>query len=164
MRKKILVLLLTALTLFALAGTLVACGNEGTDTPPADENLNPREAELVPLEIVKVNTTQQTVANAIEMTNFQVVFKHSPEEWNALSSERKRELAQGAYDKMIEWINADGISNFHIQGVSSYDKDAGETAQMAFFMSYDESLLKIYTGTDGTGKGIVTDELPINLP
>ncbi|MDR2105969.1 MAG: hypothetical protein LBP24_01005 [Coriobacteriales bacterium] len=118
-------------------------------------------------DIVAIETSRMMVNDSIEMTNYQAVLKQTPTEWNALSAEDKEELARIGFDQILERIAADGTSNFSIRGATSAGTDAAGNPtepQQAFFLNTEESVLLIYTGTDGSTAPEITAQVAVELP
>jgi hypothetical protein len=118
-------------------------------------------------DVVTIQTSRMMVNDSIEMTNYQAVFKQTPAEWNALSDADKEKLARIGFDQVLEQIAADGVSNYSIRGATSAGTDdAGNPTepQQAFFLNTEESVLLIYTGTDGSTKPEITAQVAVELP
>jgi hypothetical protein len=140
---------LLALTMATAVGLLTGCGGGGVSSDATDD-------------IVTIQTGRQLVNDTVEMTNYQVVFKQTAEEWNALSEADKERLALAGYDQACKQIVTDEVSNFNIQGMTSPGEDTeGSQAepQQAFFLNLEESALLIKTGTETTAT--VAVELPL---
>jgi nucleoside phosphorylase len=140
---------LIALVMTAPAVLLTGCGGGGASSNAADD-------------IVTIQTGRQLVNDTVEMTNYQVVFKQTPEEWDALSEADKERLALAGYDQACAQIVADEVSNFHILGMTSPGEDAEGNptdSQQAFFLNLEEGTLLIKTGTETTAT--VAIELPL---
>jgi hypothetical protein len=156
MYKKTGIALFAVLLSFAMMGLLVGCGEkeDGSGT-----------AAISP-DIVEIATSHQTVNDIIDMTNYQVVFKYTSEEWIALSDAERERLAKSGYDEAVEQIRADAVSNYNIRGTTTPVEDAegNLTTQQTFFLDIEASVLKICAGADDAKKPIVSAEIPVELP
>jgi hypothetical protein len=156
MYKKAGMALFAMLLSFAVTGLLVGC-EEKDDTPGAPTS-----------DIVEISASHQTVNDIIDMTNYQVVFKHTPEEWIALSDAERERLVKLGYDKVVEQIRADGVSNYNIYGTTAPVEDAegNLTTQRTFFLNIETSVLNICKGVeaDNPKKPAVSAEVPVELP
>jgi hypothetical protein len=147
-RTAVSTLLLALVMVLTMTVPLIGCGS-GISSDANDD-------------IVTIKTGKQLVNDTIEMTNYQVVFKQTPEEWNALSDADKERLALAGYNRACEQIIANEISNFHVLGMSSPGEDAegnSTDSQQAFYLNLEESALLIKTGTETTAT--VAVELPL---
>jgi hypothetical protein len=154
MYKKAGMALFTVLLSLVMAGLLGACGDK-------ENTLGAENSD-----IVKIEAFHQTLNDVIDMTNYQVVFKHTPEEWIALSDAEKERLAKDGYDKAVEQIRADAVSNYNIHGTTTPVEDAegNLTTQQAFILDIEASVLKICSGVDDAKKPIFSAEVPVELP
>jgi hypothetical protein len=147
--KKIFVALLAALVSLIMAGLVVGCTQEAVGGS----------------DIVDIQRFRQATSG-LEMTNYQVVFKQTPDEWNALSSEDKEKLAKTGFDQAIEKMKADGVSNYNITAhtVPGPMPNGIDKSQLAFFLNREESLLQIYSDPDAEGMPRVVATVPVTLP
>jgi hypothetical protein len=148
MYKKALAALVAALVSGVLLGLLGGCG------------------VATEASIVDIQTFRQT-SNQVEMTNYQVNFKQTPDEWIALSTKDKEKLTQLGFDKALEQIAADGTSSYNISGMTAAgtDADGGATKpQSAFFLNRERGLLLVHSGVDDQKQPVVVSEIPVELP
>ncbi|MDR3037170.1 MAG: hypothetical protein LBU31_02005 [Coriobacteriales bacterium] len=149
MRKKIGIALLAALVSLVMAGMVIGC----------------TQGAVSGSDVVEIQRFKQTTSG-LEITNYQVVFKQTPEEWNALSSEDKEELAKVGFDQAIEKMKADGVSNYNITAstVLGPMPNGIDNSQLAFFLDRENSLLQIYSEPDAEGRPHIVAEVPVTLP
>jgi hypothetical protein len=156
MYKKVGMALFAVLVSFAMTGLLVGCG-EKDNTPGAPTS-----------DIVEIAASHQTVNDVIDMTNYTVVFKHTPEEWVALSDAERERIAKAGYDQAVEQIRADAVSNYSVRGTTTPVEDAegNLTTQQAFILDVEASVLKICKGVeaDNAKKPVISAEVPVELP
>jgi hypothetical protein len=159
MRKRTILALLVVLMTLAMMGLLVGCGDHGGESGGTGGSGDTDD-------IVAISTSSYAAAGGlIEITNYKVVFKQDPDEWIALSDEKKEELVRRGYDQALTRIATDGVSNYSITGMTSPTKvEEGDpdpnTAQLAFMLSLEEGTLNICAGVDGT-QPIYTAHVPI---
>jgi hypothetical protein len=113
-----------------------------------------------------IQTFRQT-SNQVEMTNYQVNFKSTPDEWIALSTKDKEKYVQLGFDLALEQIAADGTSSYNISGMTAAGTDAdGEATkpQSAFFLNRERGLLLVHNGVDDQNQPVVVSEIPVELP
>jgi hypothetical protein len=164
MKKKVVAMLLTALLALGALGTLgslVGCGDKGNGGGGGGT-----ESSLADESIVSINTHQMT-GGEIYFTNYDVALKQTPTEWDALSPEDKREIAQIGYNRVVEQIEANDISNYNVQGMTAAGtNNAGEevSRQPAFMLDLEGSVLKVYLSAEGLNMPTVVDEISVELP
>jgi hypothetical protein len=154
MYKKIGMALFAVLLSFTMMDLLVGC-EEKEGTPGAETS-----------DILRIEAFHQTVNDIIDMTNYVVVYKHTPDEWIALSDAERERLAKTGYDQAVEQIRADAVSNYSIRGTTTPVEDAEEnlTTQQTFILDIEANVLKICAGVDDTNRPIFSAEVPVELP
>jgi hypothetical protein len=155
MYRKVGVALFTVLVSMIVAGLLVGCGGT-SDTPGAGATSD----------IVRIEASHQTVNDVIDMTNYTVVFKHTPEEWIALSDAERERLARAGFDQAAEQIRTDTVSNYSVRGVTTPVEDAegNLNSQQTFILNVETNVLMICAGADDAKKPIISAEVPVELP
>lgn len=140
--KKLIVVLMVALMSFALAGILAGCtGNDGGEA-------NKPPAGVTGIQVFKQN------AGGVDISNYQVDYKHTPDEWNALSDNAREKLVSDGYSYAKARIAEDKVGNYNITGNTALGVD--ETSQLAFILDHENSTLLIF-GAEGQTGEIVLD-------
>jgi hypothetical protein len=150
MHKSFKTLLIASVFFCVLLGLLVGCKNTAPEEPG----------------ITEIQTFQQT-SGQIEMTNYQVVFNQTAEEWNALPIEEKEALVQEGYDQSREQIQSKEVSNYNILGKTAPSEDADGNvtdSELAFLLDHERAALLVYEGVDESGKPIVASEISLEAP
>jgi hypothetical protein len=146
--------LLTAfilMSMLALAGLLVACGNSGDGTSDTKTS-----------DLVEIQPFPQE-ANGVAMTVYQPIFKQTPEEWNALSPEERERIAKMGFEQTLIQVETDAVSNYGILAKTSPGTDAAD-GQLAFILDLEKAVLVIYTDAEGSGIPTPVAEVAIELP
>lgn len=157
MFKKAALALLAALVSCVMMGSLIGCGNDaGDDTPSSGIS-----------EILEINTLHQTLNDIVDITNFQIVYKYTYVEWNALSDAEKERLAKAGFEQASELIRTDGVSNYNINGMSVPGEDADGNplrSQQLFALDLEESALVIWRVAGDSTPPEVTATISVELP
>jgi hypothetical protein len=162
MKKRVVAVLLTALLALGMVGalgSLVGCGDKGNGGGGGGSSLADES-------ITSIDAHQMT-GGEIHFTNYAVALKQTPTEWDALSPEDKREIVQAGYQRVVEQIEANEISNYNVQGMTAAGtNNAGEqvSRQLAFMLDLEASVVKVYLSAEGLDMPTVVDEVPVELP
>jgi hypothetical protein len=93
MKKKFIAAVVAALVALSLMGLLVGCNGEGAAV----------SEEQAAKDIVEVQVFKQN-SSGVNISNYQVVYKQTPDEWNALSDSERQGLATAGYKEALEQI------------------------------------------------------------
>jgi hypothetical protein len=131
----------------AMMGLLAGCG----DNENGDAGIDGDTSDIVTIETSRMSAG----GGLIEITNYQVIFRQDPDEWNALSDAKREDLVKEGYDRALTQIATDSVSNYTIAGMTSPAKVAEgdpdqNTAQLAFMLNLEQGTLMVCTGMDGT--------------
>jgi hypothetical protein len=145
MKNRIIAVLFIACMTASLFGLLVGCTGGGGGA-----------AEEPSTDIVEIQTFNQD-SNGINITNYQVVFKQTADEWNALTDADRDKLAVAGFDAALAKIKEDSVSNYNIIGQTSPGKDDAGNAtatQLAFIYDSEAITVQVF-GTDQQKTGEV---------
>jgi hypothetical protein len=143
--KKLIAALLVALMSLTMAAVLVGCdGGDSSDGAGGAKT----SSDITSIQVFKQN------AGGIDISNYQVVYKQTPDEWNALSDDAREKLVTEGYDQALAQIQMDQVSNYNITGNTALGAD--EKSQLTFMLDHENLSLLIF-GADGQ-----TAELPLD--
>jgi hypothetical protein len=152
MKKKTLTVLLLALLSLSLIGLLSACDNTqgGEGTPGETTDLN-------------ISVTKMYVEN-IEFTNYSINLEQTPAEWDALSAEKRQQLAKEGFTAAVERAKTDQASNYNIQGKTLADADATGGQELAYSLDHEDGTMVIYRCDDGSDAFTEIDRVSVDYP
>jgi hypothetical protein len=143
MRKKFAAAVLASLAsllAISLLGGLLGCSGDKDVASLSDPDAD----------IVEIQTFEMS-SNEVAVTNYQVIFRQTSAEWDALSSADRETLVIAGFNAALAKVGEDGSDSYNILGQTSPDEE-GASAQMAFIYNREANTLKYYVGAEAAGE------------